>query len=291
MMIATHNEQSTPTEDLSIPPLLKDQQALKENGKEALAAQKNLQAVLLPGRFVNHAPQAGVNPLVDAASHLFSILGKLKHLETCSQLAQLQKELIQDVTAFQEALRHQRYQMEYLIIARYVLCATFDDIISNTSWGGQGEWDSFSLLAAFNQDVQHQHKFFTILERALKESTLYIDLMEFIYLCLNAGYKGAYRDTEHNQFLLEQITHTLYKHITVYRGGFNKSLSLSPASLFPRPTKLSKKSPYLSLRFIFFTTASLVMIVFISLGYLMDIISNETYEYISQIQHFISPSR
>ena len=234
-----------------------------------------------------HHPKAGLNPLVDTAGYLFSVIGKIKHLKSYRHLNKLQKELIQEINTFDEAIKTLGYQAEYLVVCRYVLCATLDDIICNTSWGGQGQWESYSLLSTFNQDVQHQDKFFTILERAIKEPAHYIDIMELMYICLSMGYKGSYRTTEHSQYQLEQITNNLYKHIRTYRGNFSKTHSPAPLKSSKLTQKTSTKQT-LSLSLLLFITACIVMIIFIGLSYLMDTISNEAFKNIAHIEKPIS---
>lgn len=252
---------------------------------------KNFHApsTLLPSRIVAHDAKAGLNPIVDAAGYLFSILGQLKQTNTNRLLSKLQNELIQEINTFQEAIKTLGYNLEFIIVCRYIMCALFDDIISDTSWGCGGQWEAYSLLAAFNQDARHQDKFYTIMERAVKEPVQYIDLMELMYICLSMGYKGQYRATEHNQFQLEQITNNLYKHIRAYRGNFSKTLS--PATSFKtikRPTKKYAAQKNSSLLFTFFVTACIIMVIFISLGYLMDVISNEAYQNLSQIAESVA---
>jgi len=249
------------------------------NKVQALNASAQL---LLPSRVVSHNPKAGLNPIVDAAGYLFSIIGKLKAIKTYRQLNKLQAELIQEINLFHETVKNHGYSSEYIVVCRYVLCAITDEIICNTSWGGQGQWDAFSLLAAFNQDTHHQDKFFSIMERTIKEPALYIDLMELMYICLSMGYKGQYRTTEHSQYQLEQITNNLYKHIRAYRGSFSKTLSPTPlkSSKSTAKPKIQRKT---SLFFIFVVTACVMMTIFVSLGYLMDVISNEAYKNIAQL--------
>ena len=288
-MIATHNQQKQKNES-SLNLANEADELSQENTTTAISKVKNLSGtspLLLQSRNVTHNSKAGLNPLVDAAAYLFSVLGKLKNLKSYRQINKLQKELIQEITTFQEAVKNHGYNAEYIVVCRYALCATFDDIIANTAWGGQGQWDSFSLLTAFNQDTQHQDKFFTILERAIKEPALYIDLMELMYLCLSMGYKGQYRSTEHSQFQLDQITNSLYKHIQAYRGSFSKTLSPMPLKAHKVSAKTAKESN-LSPLFIFFITACIIMTIFISLAYLMDVISNEAYKHITQIENPVS---
>jgi type VI secretion system protein ImpK len=274
IMIATHNQQAQPTDFSDAP----------EN-ETSLSNVKNIDVApqtLLTSRIMTHHPKAGINPIVDAAGFLISILGKLKQIQSYRQLSKLQKELVQEINVFQETVKTHTHNPEYMVVCRYVLCATLDDIIANTPWGGQGQWDTYSLLAAFNQDTQHQDKFFTILERAIKEPAFYIDLMELMYICLSMGYKGQYRATEHNQYQLEQITHNLYKHIRAYRGSFSKTLSPTPLKASKAATKpLQNKTPLL---FVFVVTACIIMTIFVGLGYLMDVISNEAFKNMVHIQ-------
>lgn len=241
---------------------------------------KDFDASLLPNRPSRHSTSAGLNPLVDVASYIFSVIGKLKQIQSYKQLNKLQEELKKEVTTFQDAVKSQGYNLEYSVVCRYIICATIDDIISNTTWGGNGQWDEYSLLAAFNQDAQHQDKFFTIMERAVKEPVLYIDLMELMYLCLSMGYKGRYRATEHSQYQLEQITNNLYKHIRAHRGSFSKTLSPTPLRAQGAKAVIRNKT---SLLFIFIVTACIVMAIFIGLGYLMDVISNEAYKNLTAV--------
>lgn len=287
-MIATHNQQA-PKDNLSFN---LHAETLSETITDTDLAISNIKSIatpsslLLPSRIIVHNPKAGLNPLADAAAYLISVLGKLKALKSYRQLGKLQKELIEEINAFQEAIAHHGYNAEYLIVCRYVLCATFDDVISHTIWGCQGQWDCYGLLANFNQDTQ-QDKFFTIMERAVKEPAHYIDLMELMYICLSMGYKGQYRSTEHSQFQLEQITNNLYKHIRAYRGNFSKNLSPTPLKLFKTVVKTSTKGGFSPL-FILFTTACIVMGIFVSLGYLMDVISNDAYKNVAQVQYPVS---
>ncbi len=230
-------------------------------------------------KWMMHDPKAGLNPLVDSAAYLFSLIGQLKNLKSYSQLDQLQKTLIAEINRFQDAAKIQGYRSEYRVVSRYALCVTFDDIIANTAWGGQGQWDHYKLLTVFNSEVVQQERFFLILDRIIKEPALYIDVMELMYLCLSLGYKGNYRSTEWNQHQLEKITHGLYKRICAYRG--HSSRMLSP---FPFKTalsgKITKKPSY---GWVLFVTASIVFLLFIGLGFLLDTLSDQTYQALTQI--------
>lgn len=267
---------STPTHEplahpLKQPPLEQGYSAVNENTAHAG------QQLVLHNKFITHPIKAGLNPLVDAAGYLFSIIGKLKHLKFYRQLNHLHKELVSEINHFQDVIKAQGYSSEYILVSRYVICATFDDIITNTSWGTQGQWDNYSLLTTFNQESTRNERFFMILERVIADPALYIDVMELMYVCLSLGFKGGYRLSEFSHNQLEQITHALYKRIRAYRGDFSRQLSPFPIKATPIiQTPKTKNKASLSLTLLI--TASMIMLMFIGLGYLLDTISNHAYE-------------
>ena len=146
--------------------------------------------LILSNKFITHHAKAGLNPLADAAAYLFSIIGKLKQLKSYRHLNQLQKELIEEINQFQEIAKTHGYSSEYILVSRYALCATLDDMIANTIWGGQGQWDAHNLNSVFNQEAANNERFFIILERIIKDPAQYIDVMELMYICLSLGFKG-----------------------------------------------------------------------------------------------------
>lgn len=233
--------------------------------------------LLTRGKFLSHHPKAGVNPLVDSAGYLFSMIGRLKQIKSHRHLNQLHKELVTEINTFQETAKTRGYSSEYILVSRYALCATLDDIIANTTWGSQGQWDHYSMLTVFNQESAAQERFFIILERLIKDPNLYIDLMEFMYLCLSLGFKGNYRSTDLSNTQLEQICNGLYKRIRAHHGDFSRSLSPFPIkqTTFYPPTQPQKK-PAIGLAMI--TTACIILAIFIGLGFLLDAISNQAYQ-------------
>lgn len=242
--------------------------------------------LFLPQSLITHDPGAGINPLVDACSSIFSTSSQLKNIRSLRQLSSLQNELIQEINSFQALVKGHGYNTEYITVCRYVLCAFLDDIIANTPWGSDGRWDSYSLLDAFQQDIHHHDKFFGLIERCFKEPMLYIDLMELIYICLSLGYKGQYRSTEHSQYHLEQITDNLYQHIRVYRGNYSKILSPQPLKTIPSVVipVTKKRKAKTSPGFVFLMTGCIILSIFIVLGYLMDMIADEAFKNVKEIR-------
>jgi type VI secretion system protein ImpK len=262
------------------PPTLAQEEPPFTLTKNTGADQQPNNQLLLRHKFIPHHTKAGLNPLVDAAAYLFSIVSKLKIIKSYHALHQLHKELITEINSFQETAKNHGYSSEYILVSRYAICATLDDVISNTPWGGQNQWENYSLLTIFNQESTKQERFFLILERIIKDPALYIDVMEFMYLCLSLGYKGSYRSTEFTGNQLEKITHALYKRIRAFHGDVSKTLS----PFITKPALPNKPSgSKISVWFTFLMTACVIMVLFIGLGYLLDTISNEAYQALMHI--------
>ncbi len=252
-------------------------------------ANSRIQALAIPPQLhlhhhiVTHHPRAGVNPVVDAASYLFTQMEQLKSSKFNRALNKLQRDLIHDINLFQETIKTNGYNTEYVLVCRYVMCAAIDDLIESTPWGGNQHWSTHSLLGAFNQDARHEEKFFSVMERAIKEPAYYIDLMELMYICLSMGYRGRYRSPDFNPAELEQITNALYQHIRAHRGNFSKTLSpTSPKTPRSSTKKLRRRQE--SYGTIALITGCIIMSIFICLGYLMEMISNEAISDLTDFQ-------
>jgi len=234
--------------------------------------------VLLANRLTHH-PHAGLNPLVDAAGPLFSLLGHLKKIKSYQHLSKWQHEVKQSLHAFQAAIKSQ-YPLEQISISLYVMSAMIDDCVSHSIW--ERQWKRHSLVAALPIEMHQGNQFFTILERIIQNPAQHIDLMELMYLCLSMGYKGQYQNMSQGHLLLEQIKHRLYQHIRAYRGSTSKLLSSIPLKVL----SVSKNKPpsKFSLFSIFIVTACLIMTIFIGLGYLMDVITHESSQRIAAIE-------
>lgn len=244
-------------------------------------------STILPRRLLStkvvHPKAAGLNPLVDEAAYLFTILGKLKQLAYHPSLQQLQTEILVEIDHFLKTSVCRGYSPEAMMICRYMLAATFDDVITTTIWGQEGKWEGYRLLPACHRHLPTEHlnkqpeQLLVVMERATAEPSLYIDLMEFVYLCLSLGYKS-------NESI-ESLSHRLYKHIRAYRGHVSKALTL------PLPVTRRKKQSHFRVSHalsLTLTTFSLMMFIFVGFGFISNSISNHLYE---EVVQFNVPTR
>lgn len=268
-----------------------DISALPEEGKEpsietAITHYNPTTQLLLSTKLLMHSSNGGLNPLVDAAAHLFSVMGRLKHLKSTRNLKKLHHDLVQEVETFEETAKvncaHSEYAVEYISVARYAICVTLDDIISDTSWGSKNQWDEYNLLDAFNQGAISRDSFFVILERLVRDPDIYIDVMEFMYICLSLGFKAHHNRTTFSQDQLDQIINALYKRIRAYRGNFSKILS--PYQIKPRATKSAAPTKRIPAWVVVLLSVNFLAALFASSKFFLDRSSTQLYTTLTQTE-------
>lgn len=224
----------------------------------------------------------GVNPLVTAAAILLNLVSRLRVAENYPDINELYQHLVHEIKAFENTAQKQGYRSETILVARYVLCATFDEIILHTTWGAISDWHMHRLLATFQKDSLGSERFFLILERLSEDPAHHIDLLELMYLCLSLGFQGKYRSQERGDLLLTEIMENLYQRIHLERGEFNKELC-EPFQAIEPP----KKSPITSQIPIWLVTilvVTLLMTIYIGFNYLLGVTTAPLLQEINTLQ-------
>lgn len=191
-----------------------------------------------------------INPLIAAASPLLSMINKSPKPNSASQYANLHKNLVHEIKAFECQTQNHGYRANTILAARYILCAWADEMLLNTQADTPDALQKYSLLQTFQRESYGGERFFLILERSCEDPVLYIDLLELIYLCLRFGFQGKFRNQKNCYEDLNTITDTLYHCIREQRGELSKALSdfqadNSPKSYVRRKLRLITAIPCL----------------------------------------------
>ncbi|MDX2163928.1 MAG: type IVB secretion system protein IcmH/DotU [Gammaproteobacteria bacterium] len=168
----------------------------------------------------------GINPLIAAASPLFSLAANLSKLQVPPDLLKLSYDLTHEIKAFENNARAQHFRSETILITRYLLCAYLDECLLHSPWGEKNKvaWESHLLLLFFHQEKDGSERFFVILERLSADPEVHIDVLELIYLCLNLGHLGKYRFLQDGKEMIETISKRLFECIRATRGELKKEL-------------------------------------------------------------------
>lgn len=220
--------------------------------------------------------RTGINPLIAAASPLFSLSVLLETAEIRSQhVESFYKNLQHEIKAFENNAKMEKYHSATILTARYILCAYLDELLFNIF----PDWRTYSLLMHFHQELNSSERFFLILDKLTQDPECHIDLLEFIYLCLNLGYQGKYGLQLKSKENLHEITTHLFECIRRERGDLKKELHVAPSEK-PRPVPIKYRFP-LWLTIIF--TIALSITIYSSFSYMLSHTVQMLYQEIQSI--------
>lgn len=186
-----------------------------------------------PERVVAAAPGAsfvsfltgGINPLVQAATPLLILAGRLRDQIRNAQIESLYRQSVQEMRSFEERARRASVPDEDVLAARYALCTVIDEAVLDTPWGVESGWAARSLLITFHRESFGGAKVFHLVDRVLNEPRRYLALLDLLYICLSLGFEGRYRVEERGATRLAEIRQELYRCIQTVRGTPETDLS------------------------------------------------------------------
>ena len=186
----------------------------------------------------------GLNPLVQAASPLLLLAGRLRGSLAGGDVSGLRRHALDEVRRFEEQARQNGVQNDMVMAARYALCAGLDEAVLSTPWGGQSEWAQNPLLVALHNEAWGGEKFFDVLDRVSRDPAKYVDLMELQYLCLAFGFAGKYQVKDRGHEQLADVQHALYRRIRTLRTAPEPELSLRWRGLEDRRNPVIRYVPW-----------------------------------------------
>ena len=194
----------------------------------------------------------GANPLIAAASALFITLTQY-HYRPLADTHTLYLELIHEIKAFETRTQIAGYRPEIILVARYLLCATLDEILLHPP---------YRLLNYFHNEEDGSERFFIIIERLCTEPTPHIELLELAYLCLSHGFKGQYQ--ENNGEEIEKIMEKLYFCIEQQRAHTDPT---PPPVISPPP--ITAATSHLPLWVVGMCTCALLLVIYAGFTFML----------------------
>lgn len=208
----------------------------------------------------------GMNQLTACAAPLFSLISRIRNRAQHMDPDKLRSSVVAEVRAFENRALQAGVPAQTVKIARYALCATLDDVVLNTPWGGQSSWGLQSMVGTFHRETVGGDRFYDLLARLEKEPGTNLDVLEFIYMCLSLGFEGRLRVEQGGPDKHLQIRQGLARIIRGQRGDVERDLS---------PHWEGEDKPFRALsawRLVWIalaTTAALLALQFTSLSYLL----------------------
>lgn len=167
----------------------------------------------------------GMNQLIACASTLFSLISRIRNRAQHMDPDKLRQSVVAEVRAFENRALQAGIAAQTVKVARYALCATLDDVVLNTPWGGQSSWGLQSMVGTFHRETVGGDRFYDLLARLEKEPGQNIDLLEFLYMCMSLGFEGRLRIEQGGAEKHLQIRGALARIIRAQRGPLERDLS------------------------------------------------------------------
>lgn len=171
-------------------------------------------------------PPIGLPPLLAAAGPLLLLLAQLRNIFNPPDPAELRQRTIGALRRFDVEARANGLPQEVVHPARYALCASIDDAVLNTNWGGESIWVQASLVSTLHQEVISGEGFFHVLASLKRDPARNLQLLTLMYFCLSLGYQGQYRLSPRGPAELDHLREDLYAILQRFTPPYEAALSL-----------------------------------------------------------------
>lgn len=148
------------------------------------------------------------NPLIEAAKPVFILVNAMQ--QTTSQLStdSLINKFSILINNFEENAEKNGARYDAIQAAKYCLCTFVDELAVRAGWADE-TWSKNSLLVSFYDETWGGERFFEIIQNLKQDPDKNIDLLEFMYLCLQFGYKGKYQVLNSGELEIDKIKRDL----------------------------------------------------------------------------------
>ena len=148
------------------------------------------------------------NPLIEAAKPVLILANSMQ--QTTSQLStdSLINKFSLLLNNFEENAEKNGAKYDAIQAAKYCLCTFVDELAVRAGWADE-TWSKNSLLVSFYDETWGGERFFEIIQNLKQDSDKNIDLLEFMYLCLQFGYKGKYQVLNNGELEIDKIKRDL----------------------------------------------------------------------------------
>jgi type VI secretion system protein ImpK len=186
----------------------------------------------------------GLNPLVEAAIPLLVLAGHLRATLQAADVPGIRRHALEALGRFEQRAQSSGVAAKTVIAARYALCATLDEAVLSTPWGGQSAWAQQTLLVTLHREAWGGEKFFEMLRRISVDPESYHDLIELQYLCLAVGFSGKYQVSEGGYAQIAQVRQDTYRRIHEQNGAVSSELAPRWKGVEDRRSRLIRYVPW-----------------------------------------------
>jgi type VI secretion system protein ImpK len=165
------------------------------------------------------------NPILRSAGPLLLLLGRLRVALARASFANLMEIVADSIKFFEKDIRSAGISEAHANAAKYLICATADDIVQNIPTEDRHVWTQYSMLSRFFGERIGGVRFFDELNRLKQDPLLNYDVLELQHTCLSLGFQGVHRTSAGGVSTLQQIQRDLYETLRRVRPKVYRELS------------------------------------------------------------------
>src|SRR3954467_6488483 len=155
------------------------------------------------------APNA--NPVMRAGGPLLQLLGRLRVALMRASFASLMEQGADAIKFFEKDIRSAGMSEHQANTAKYILCATADDIVQHIPTEDRHVWAQYSMLSRFFGERVGGVRFFEILDHLKTDPLANYPVLELQHACLALGFQGMHRASAGGLANLQMIQRNLYE--------------------------------------------------------------------------------
>ncbi|AGT11473.1 type VI secretion system protein TssL, long form [Paracoccus aminophilus] len=151
------------------------------------------------------------NPLLAAAASLLILLGRLRTGMVELQVAPLMEHVTREIDRFERTAISAGLDPHEVLVAKYALSGTADDIVQNLPGSDRGSWQQYSMVARFFGKRDSGVGFFQEAEKAMQAPAQRYNLLELMLVCMSLGFEGQFRTMPNGSVELTRIRTAIYE--------------------------------------------------------------------------------
>ena len=170
---------------------------------------------------------SSANPLLAAAASLLILLGRLRTGLVELQVAPLMEHVTREIDRFERNALSAGINPHEVLVAKYALSGTADDIVQNLPGGDRGNWQQYSMVARFFHKRDSGVGFFQEAEKALHAPAQNYNLLELMLVCLSLGFEGQFRTAPNGSVQLARYRGAIYESLRRVKPRPDEDISVT----------------------------------------------------------------
>ena len=165
------------------------------------------------------------NPIMRAGGPLLLLFGRLRTLLLRAPPSSLVAQIAEAVQKFEAEVSAAGVPLQDVNVAKYILCATADDVLANLPGEDRNPATQSSLLTRFFGQSNGSQRFLEEIERAKADPAAHYAILELQHACLALGFRGARQGLPASAASMHDVQHALYAAMRRARPAPQKALS------------------------------------------------------------------